>query len=375
MSEILGYLTDNHSKMLRDLEEFVTRETPTMDKARTDEFAEFLADYARGFGGEVEILPATERGNHVRVSWGGESGEKPILLLGHFDTVWPVGTLEWMPFRVEDGVGRGPGIFDMKGGLVQGFWAVRALREVAGVDRHIVFFCNSDEETHSTTSRPLVEKEAREASAALVLESSTEGRLTTARKGVGWFDVRVTGREAHAGVNPFDGVSAIDELARVVLELHGHTDAETGTTVNVGVVEGGTAGNVVAGSARANVNLRAVDEQEARRMETEILGLEPHNEGAVVEVSGGMKRPPMERGESTATLLEHARKLAGEMGFELEEHMSGGGSDGNFCAALGTPTLDGLGAVGKGAHAESEHILVEKMPERAALVARLLQTL
>lgn len=375
MNEILKYLTDNQSKMLRDLKEFVTRETPTLDKARTDEFAEFLADYARVLGGEVEILPATERGNHVRVSWNEKSGEKPILLLGHFDTVWPVGTLERMPFRVEDGVGRGPGIFDMKGGLVQGFWAVRALRKVAGADRHIVFLCNSDEETHSTTSRPLVEKEAKEASVALVLESSTEGRLTTARKGVGWFDVRVTGREAHAGVNPFEGVSAIDELARLVLDLHGYTNVETGTTVNVGVVEGGTAGNVVAGSARASVNLRAVDEQEARRMEAEILGIEPHNEGAEVKVSGGMKRPPMERSESTAKLLEHARRLAGEMGFELEEHMSGGGSDGNFCAALGTPTLDGLGAVGKGAHAWSEHILVERMPERAALVARLLQTL
>ena len=361
--------------MLRDLEEFVTRETPTMDKARTDDFAGFLADYAGDLGGEVEILPAKERGNHVRASWGEKNGEKPILLLGHFDTVWPAGTLERMPFRIEDGVGRGPGIFDMKGGLVQGFWAVRALREVAGMDRNIVFFCNSDEETHSTTSRPLVEKEAKEAAAALVLESSTDGKLTTARKGVGWFDVRVTGREAHAGVNPFDGVSAIDELAHVILKLHGYTDAETGTTVNVGIVEGGTAGNVVAGSAYANVNLRVVDEQEAERMEAEILGLQPHNERAVVKVSGGMKRPPMERGESTARLIEHARKLAEEMGFGLEEHMSGGGSDGNFCAALGTPTLDGLGAVGKGAHAESEHILVGKMPERAALVARLIQTL
>jgi glutamate carboxypeptidase len=374
MSEVLEYLEDHRGAMLSDLEEFVTRETPSLDKARTDDFTRYLADYAAGLGGEVKVLPAEERGDHVRVSWGERAGERPVLVLGHFDTVWPAGTLERMPFAVEEGIGRGPGIFDMKGGLVQGFWAIRALRETGGLDRPVVFFCNSDEETHSMTSRPLIEEEARQAAVALVLESSGKGRLTTARKGVGWFEVEVTGRESHAGTNPFGGVSAVDELARLTLELHGHNDRETGTTVNVGVVEGGTRANVVPGRAWAQVNLRVVSEEEAERMTRVIHGLKPHNEGAKVEVTGGIKRPPMERTESTAALFEHARKLAAELGFELEEQMSGGGSDGNFCAAVGTPVLDGLGAVGGGAHAEHEHVYVETMPRRAALVARLIQT-
>lgn len=375
MSELLRYLNVHHREMLRDLEEFVTRETPTTDKELTDAFARFLADYAQAMGGRAEIVPVRERGDHLRVSWGDEESGKPVLLLGHFDTVWDAGTLERMPFCIEGHTARGPGVFDMKGGLVQGFWAVRALREVSGVDRPIVFLCNSDEEMHSLYSRELIEREAKNAAAVLVLESSTDGRLTTARKGVGSFRVEVIGREAHAGSNPFGGVSAIDELARLTLELHGHTDRETGTTVNVGVVEGGTRVNVVAGRASAKVNLRVVTEEEAGRMTDLIRNLKPHNDEARVEVSGGMVGPPMERTESTARFFEHARRLAAGLGFELEEQMSGGGSDGNFCAALGVPTLDGLGAVGGGAHAAHEHMRVDVMPQRAALVARLLETL
>lgn len=374
MSEILIYLEDHHREMLDDLEDFVTRESPSDDKAHTDAFAEFLSGYAKTLGANVEVIPIKERGNHLRITWGEpENDEKPVLLVGHFDTVWPAGTLATMPFGIEDGVARGPGVFDMKGGLVQGFWAIRALREVTDFDRPVVFFCNSDEEVHSFFSRDLIEAEAKQARAALVLESSNGGRLTTSRKGVGVFEVEVTGRESHAGSNPFKGISAIDEMARLVLELHSHTDPETGTTVNVGTIQGGTRVNVVAGKAKAKVNLRVMDEEEAERMEGVVKSLSSHHLEAVVEVRGGIVRPPMVRSAGVAALFEQARHIASDLGFELEETMSGGGSDGSFCADIGVPTLDGLGAVGQGAHAAHEQIIVDHLPKRAALLARLMQ--
>ncbi|WP_119067070.1 M20 family metallopeptidase [Rubrobacter indicoceani] len=376
MSKLLQYLTERRNDILGDVEDFVTRESPSDDKARMDAFCEFLAGYAKGFGGEVEVIPVKERGNHLRITWGDHSdGEKPILLVGHFDTVWPVGSFGKDPFRIEDGVAYGPGVFDMKGGLVQGFWAIRALRELTDFDRPVVFFCNSDEEVHSFYSRDLIEKEARNARAALVLESSNGGNMTTSRKGVGVYDVEVTGRESHAGSNPFKGVSAVDELARHVLELHSNTDAETGTTVNVGTISGGTRVNVIAGKAKAKVNLRVMDEVEAGRMDAVIRNLKPHHPEALVEVSGGIVRPPMLRSPDVTALYEKAREIAtSELGFDaLGETKSGGGSDGSFCADVGTPTLDGLGAVGQGAHATHEQIIVDHLPKRAALLARLMQ--
>ncbi|MBA2691496.1 MAG: M20 family metallopeptidase [Rubrobacter sp.] len=375
MSKLLQYLTDHHTDMLDDLGEFVSRESPSYDKERMDSFAEFLAGYANGLGAEVETIPIEERGNHLRIVWGDENAEKPVLILGHFDTVWPAGTLDAMPFRVEDGVARGPGVFDMKGGLVQGFWAMKALRELTGFDRPVVFFCNSDEEAHSYFSRDLIEAEARKARAALVLESSNGGRMTTSRKGVGVFEVEVTGRESHAGSNPFKGISTIDEMARLVLELHSHTNADTGTTVNVGTIEGGTVVNVVAGKARAKVNLRVMDEAEAERMSEVIRSVEPHHKEAAVEVRGGIVRPPMIRSEGVASLFGQARSIAAELGFELDETMSGGGSDGSFAASVETPTLDGMGAVGQGAHATHEQIKVDTMPQRATLVAHMIETI
>lgn len=374
MSEILQYLTDHREDIVADMEEFVTRETPSTDKPRLDDFNQFLGSYARALGAEVEVVPVAERGDHLRVEWR-EPGDdrEPVLLVGHFDTVWPVGTLEKMPFRVEGETAYGPGLFDMKGGLVQGFWAVRALRETGNLDRPVVFFCNSDEEVHSIYSRSYIEEESKAARAALVLESSYGGQLTTARKGAGSFMVEVTGREAHAGSNPFAGISAIEELAHLVIELHAHTDRESGTTVNVGVIEGGTRVNVVAGRASAAVNLRAVTEEEAERMTQVIYELQPKNPKAEITVTGGMVRPPMERDENIARLYELSRQLGAELGMEVQERMSGGGSDGNFSAGLGVPTLDGLGAAGQGAHATNEHIDLSTIPTRTALLARLIQ--
>src|SRR5215212_5944934 len=362
--------------MLEDLRGFVERETPSTDKPLLDGFAEFLADYAASAaGGRVEILPTEGSGNNVRVRWDNGNGRPPIFLLGHYDTVWSKGTLEEMPFGVADRVATGPGVFDMKCGLVQGFWAVRALREVAGVNRPVTFLCNSDEEVGSPNSRALIEEEARRAHAVLVLEPSLDGALKTARKGVGRFRIRVEGRSSHAGLNPEVGISAIEEMARLILEFHGYTNLETGTTVNVGVINGGTRYNVVAAEASAEVDVRAVTAAEAERIEEIIFTLDSHHPEATVSVEGGQIWPPMERTEKTDELFEHARLLAGELGFDLREGLAGGASDGCLCAAVGAPTLDGLGAVGGGAHAADEHVEVESIPSRTALVARLIETL
>src|SRR5215218_6076035 len=376
LNRTLEYLEEHRNDMLEDLQRFVEMETPSTNKRLLDHFAEFLTSYAgSAAGGRAEVLPTEGSGNNVRVRWGREDGERAILLLGHHDTVWSEGTVEEMPFGVADGVATGPGVFDMKCGLVQGFWAVRALREVVGVNRPVAFLCNSDEEIGSPNSRALIEEEARRAHTVLVLEPSLEGALKTARKGVGRFRIRVEGRPSHAGLNPEAGISAIEEMARLILELHSHTNLETGTTVNVGVIKGGTRYNVVAAEASAEVDVRAVTAAEAERIEEIIYTLDSHHPEATVSVEGGQIWPPMERTEKTEELFEHARLLAGELGFDLREGLAGGASDGCLCAAVGAPTLDGLGAVGGGAHAADEHVDVESIPSRTALVARLIETL
>ena len=373
MSDLLGFLRGRRDDMVAELRAFVERETPSTDKAELERFAEHFAKRAEHLtGGEVGIIEQKAAGSHVRVRIG--AGERPILLLGHYDTVWPAGTLERMPFRLKDGVARGPGAFDMKAGLVQALWAVHALREEGRSIPPIVLLVNSDEELGSPTSRALIEAEARRAAAVLVLEPSQAGALKTARKGVGMFNVEVTGRAAHAGADPLAGISAIEELARFVLALRAQTDGANGTTINIGVIRGGTRANVVAAHASAEVDLRVVTSAEAERVTQAILGLRPHHPGAVVRVTGGLNRPPMERTAQIAELFELARRLAAEMGFPVDEAMTGGGSDGNFAAAVGAPVLDGLGAVGGGAHALTEHVVVSHMAPRAALLARLIET-
>jgi glutamate carboxypeptidase len=376
MSAINNFLVARRTQILADLEDFVTRESPSDDKPRLDAFAEFLRGYAeRMSSGVATVLPQERQGNHVRLQVGGTNGTAPIFMVGHFDTVWPVGTLQQMPFRVEDGLVRGPGVFDMKAGLVQALWAMRAVRETGERLPPIIFLFNSDEEIGSPTSRPLIEEEARRAHVSLVLEPAFHGALKTARKGVGIFTVEVTGRAAHAGSEPWEGVSAIDEAARLTLQLHAASGGKDDPTVNVGVVQGGTRGNVVAASARMEVDLRVTTNADAERMCALVQGLKPHHPDAVVRVTGGMNRPPMERTERVVQLFRHARSLAAELGFQLEEAEVGGGSDGNFCAGVNAAVLDGLGAVGDGGHALTEHVQVEHIVPRAALVARLLQTI
>ena len=376
MDSLVKFFREHRDQMLDDLRAFVEWETPSTDKDLLDGFSRFLADYAvSAAGGRAEIVPAAVSGDHVLIRWGEEDGTSPLMLLGHYDTVWSAGTLEAMPFGVEDGVATGPGVFDMKCGLVQGFWAVRALHEVLGVDRPLVFLCNSDEEIGSPNSRALIEREALQADTVLVLEPSLNGALKTARKGVGRYRIRVTGRPSHAGLDPEGGISAIEEMARLILELHGHTNPETGTTVNVGVVSGGTRYNVIAAEAIAEVDVRAVTRAEADRMVEVVSSLQTRHPEATIEIEGGIIWPPMERTEKISELFDHARRLAAEISFELHEGLAGGASDGCLCADLGVPVLDGLGAVGGGAHATDEHVEVASIPLRAALVTRLMETL
>lgn len=371
---VLEFLQAHQDEMLADLSRLVRRETPSTDKTALDDCAQALAEQGSALDAEVEIIPSADTGNLLRLRWGEAGSSAPILLLTHFDTVWPLGTLERMPFEIKDGIATGPGIFDMKAGLIQGLWAVRALHEVTGSSRPLVFLCTGDEEIGSPASRSMIEAEAAQARAVFVLEPSQKGALKTARKGVGRFQAEITGRPAHAGLDPRGGVSAIEELAHLILYLHALTDHSTGTTVNVGVVQGGTRSNVVAAQASAEVDLRIMTQAEGERATRAICGYQPHCPEARVSITGEINRPPMERTEETVRLFEQAQGVARELGLgELSEVSVGGASDGNFCSAMGVPVLDGLGAVGGGAHALDEHVDVRAMAPRAALVARLLE--
>jgi glutamate carboxypeptidase len=283
-----------------------------------------------------------------------------------------------MPFRIAGGRAFGPGIFDMKGGLVIALGAVDALR-ACGLEpaRRVVFLWTSDEEIGSRTSRRIIEREARRSEAVLVLEPAAgpRGLLKTARKGVGDYVLRVTGKAAHAGLNPGAGVNAVHELALQIARVAEFNDARRGTTVNVDIVNGGTRSNVIADAARAVVDVRCARLSDARRLAAKFRALRPILRGAKLEVTGGLDRPPMERTAATVALFHQAQRLARAMGIELGETMVGGGSDGNFTAALGVPTLDGLGAVGNGAHSPDEFIVIRSLPERAALLAALLASL
>lgn len=357
------------------LEELVAFESPSRDKPALDRLGAHIAGSLRQVGGSVEILPNDRGGNHVLARFPGSEERRPALILGHFDTVWPHGTLARMPFRIEDGRAYGPGSYDMKAGLAI-FWRVMtdALYDPARrAPRPIWALFTSDEEIGSPTSRGLIEDLARQCAYALVLEPPlADGSLKTARKGVGRFRLDVEGRAAHAGVAPQQGRSAIVELSHQVLRIQGLQDIEAGTTLNVGVIRGGTTTNVVPAEASAEIDVRATTLAEADRIERALRSLEPLTPGTRLAISGGFNRPPMERSPAIAALFEQARGIARTVGLELTEGSTGGGSDGNFTAAVGVPTLDGLGARGGGAHADDEHILIDSLPERAALLAALL---
>jgi glutamate carboxypeptidase len=377
---LLEHLRSQQGAMVSRLAELVRHESPSRDKPALDALARGIADRLGSLGAGVSLIANPEGGDHVRASWGasGEGADRPpALVLGHFDTVWPHGTLATMPFRVEGGRAHGPGAYDMKASLVLLEFAVAAIRARGpGLPRPLVALWTSDEEIGSPRSRGAIEAEAGRAAYVLVLEPPLAGgRLKTARKGVGRFRLAVEGRPAHAGVEPEKGVSAVVELAHQVLRLQALNDPDAGTTLNVGVVRGGTVPNVVPGEATAEIDVRATTAEEARRVEAALLGLSPILEGAAVRVDGGFNRPPMERTPAVASLFARARELGLGLGLDLGEGPTGGGSDGNFTAALGVPTLDGLGAPGDGAHATHEHVLIDALPARAALLAAMLLNL
>lgn len=365
--------------MVRVLRRMVETESPSYDKAAVDRVGRLVAAEWRKRGARVQFLRQRERGDHVRAEWNrGARGGKQILVIGHLDTVYDLGTLRRMPFRTRGGWAYGPGTYDMKGGLTIALFAVDALRRARiSAPHRVVFLWTTDEEIGSGTSRATIEREARRSEAVLVLEPATgpDGRLKTARKGVGEAEIIVHGRAAHAGVNPAAGVNAVHELALQIAQVMKLNAPERGISVNVDVVEGGTRTNVIAERARGVVDLRIARLTQQRPLEKKLHALRPILDDAKLEVRGGIDRPPMERSAGVVRLFRHAQVLADDLGIPLEESSTGGGSDGNFTAALGVPTLDGLGAVGEGAHSPGERIRIAKLPERAALLAGLLATL
>ena len=375
---ILAYYQARQAEMIDVIRQLVTQETPSSDKARLDAFAEFLAARLRAAGAAVEIVPSVGRGNHVlaRFGQGADTTAKPALILCHYDTVWAVGSLATHPFRIEDGKAYGPGIFDMQSSLMLAEFALHGVRDLGIVlPRPVTILITSDEEVGSPTSRALIEREALASAYVLVMESPLPGGvLKTSRKGAGTYELEIVGRAAHAGVEPERGISAIQELAHQILKLHGLTDMEKGTTVNVGVVAGGTVSNVVAPTAHAKIDVRSWTQPEANRLSQAIQGLTPVLSGATLRVTGDWNRPPLER-TMTIDLFHQTQVIAREIGLELHEAGTGGGSDGNFTGALGIPTLDGLGVPGHGAHADHEHIEVDQIAGRAALLVLMLTKL
>jgi glutamate carboxypeptidase len=380
MRDLLREARGREREMVRLLGRFVRCESPSYDKEAVDRFGAMVTTEWRRRGAKVKILRQRLRGNHLRVDWPHATGkgDGQILVLGHLDTVYPSGTLAKMPFRVRAGRAWGPGTFDMKGGLVIALAAADALRAVGVRPRkRVVFLWTSDEEIGSETSRRVIESEARRSDAVLVLEPALgrEGWLKTERKGVGGAEIIVTGRAAHAGIEPEKGVNAVHEMALQIARLMKMNDRARGITVQATVVEGGTAANVVPERARAVVDVRFARVADAGRIERELRGLRPILRGARVEVRVGGMRPPLERSAGVRELFGVARGLMGEMGLSLGEAATGGGSDGNFTGALGVATLDGLGAVGDGAHSLREHVVVRELGVRAALIAGLLARL
>ena len=368
-------LEPRRAEMVDLLGRLVAIESPSDDAAGLNAFAGELERLFADFG-PIEA-PAGGLGRHLRLTVRGspEGAGGHAVALCHYDTVWPIGTLARIPFSVDaDGVARGPGCFDMKGGIAAVYFALQALRARGlAPKRRLEVLFTSDEEIGSPTSRPVIEAAARGAALAYVLESPLPGgTLKTARKGTGDYLVRITGRAAHAGVEPQKGISATQELAHQIMSLHALNDYAMGTTINVGVVHAGTRPNVVAADAEAHVDVRVETLAEADRIDAAIRGLQPRLAGAQLDISGGLNRPPMERSEAMAALFAHAREIAAAMGVELQEGATGGGSDGNFTAAIGVPTLDGLGPEGEGAHAAHEHVDTESFPRRVALLAGLL---
>jgi glutamate carboxypeptidase len=380
----LAYFKERRDAMVSTIRDLVEIESPSDNKAAVDRIAEAVAENFSRLGGEIRFHRSKQFGDHLQVNFAGRSA-KPVLLLGHYDTVYPLGTLATMPCRAGGNKLTGPGVLDMKSGIALILHALAALQDWNsnnnGKTQHgdllrpVTIFLVSDEEVGSASSRSITEALAKTAAAVLVLEPSfgREGAVKTARKGVGEYLVKVTGKASHAGLDFQKGVNAIRELARQIEKVSRFTELKKGLTVNVGMVSGGSRTNVVPAEATAEVDVRIARMKDAAGIDKKMRSLRPFNRKCKIEVSGDINRPPMERTAGVAALYAQAAAIARDLGWKLGEAAVGGGSDGNFTAGLGIPTLDGLGGVGDGAHAIHEHILISELPRRAALIAGLIE--
>lgn len=364
--------------LLELLQALVELESPSNDKAAVDSCIDFTTEVAAALGARIRRHRCRTVGDILEARFdppaGSPRSRKPILLLGHLDTVWPMGTLAHMPFRIDKGRVWGPGVFDMKAGVAMALAAIDLLQAESLLLRPVILLLVSDEETGSHASRAITEKIASRCECVYVLEPAQglEGAYKTARKGIANYRVQVTGVAAHSGVNFEQGHSAIAELARQVARIEGYTNLKRGITVNVGTIQGGTRSNVVAAEAWAEVDVRFPRVADFPGLDRRLRSLRVQDKGCVVQVEGGLNRPPMERTRATVALYRRAAARAAMLGFNLQEASTGGGSDGNFTSALGVPTLDGMGAVGEGAHALHESIVLKELAPRTALLAAMI---
>lgn len=378
MDPIFAHIQGQQPALVTFIRDLVQCESPSDDPAAISRFVELFADRTSDIA-SAKTFDGGSRGKHLLLEFNlpGKRKRGRILGLGHSDTVWPLGTLDNMPWREEAGRLWGPGVLDMKSGLAFFVFAARALRDLdIPAPSKVSLLVVSDEETGSHSSRKLTEAEARKSSAVFVLEPGTglEGKLKTARKGVGGFQVRVRGRSSHAGVDFAAGANAIVELAHQIESIAGFTDLAAGVTVNPGVIRGGTRTNVVPAEASADVDYRVPRMRDYEKLSRKIAKLRPRDPRCTIEITGELNRPPMERTEGVVRLFRTAKRLALELGLRIEESATGGGSDGNFTAGIGIPTIDGIGGVGEGAHAVHESVLIDRIADRTALLAKLLAT-
>lgn len=371
MDRIEKYFTRHQNEILRDIQYLVERDSPSKEKHLVDACKDRIQHlFLRYFGSKAEEIKEDKYGNHLRFTMG--KGKETILILSHLDTVWNKGDL---PFIIDGDKAYGPGVLDMKGGLVQAIWALKAVKDLKiKLSKKIVFLCTSDEEIGSPSSRKLIEKEAKRSKVALVTEPPVagSGALKTGRKGSARYFIEIKGKSAHAGNHHEEGVNAIEEAAHLIIYLQSLTDYFKGTTINVGQVKGGGKLNVVPENALIGVNVRARTLEEQHRIDSIIKNLKALRQGIKIKVRGGITRPPMNRNRETEKLFRIAKLVAIENQINLKEAYVGGSSDANFTANLGIPTLDGLGAVGSGIHAQDEHIILSEIPRRTTLLCKLI---
>jgi glutamate carboxypeptidase len=374
--ERLKYFETRLDGLVESIRELVEIESPSDSKPAIDEIAAFLGERFRTLGGQAQILTAKIFGNNLQVDFPGRENRKPVLLLGHYDTVYPLGTLAAMPYRLADGRMYGPGVLDMKSGIALMMAAIAALQEWHGkLPRPVTVFLVSDEEVGSYSSRAITETLAQKSAGVLVLEpAASHAAVKTARKGVGEYRLRVEGVASHAGLEPGQGHSAIVELARQIQTIWKFNDLKRGMSVNPGVIRGGTRTNVVAAEAVVEIDARIQKATQAKMLDRKFRSLKPFDKRCKITLVGGINRMPMERSDGVVALYHKAKSIAAEIGWKLGEAAVGGGSDGNFTAALGIPTLDGMGGVGQGAHAIHEHIVLSELPRRALLLAGMIES-